>query len=608
MIPKRRAPVPPALLAALLAAVVAAVFSPALDNGFVNWDDDANFLANPDFRGLGWSRLKWMFTTFLLGPYQPVSWLSLGADYVLWGLDPFGYHLTSIILHAANSGIFFVVALALLREIAPPQDSGPSWRIPLAAAFAALVFAVHPLRVESVAWVTERRDVLSGLFCLLSLNCYLRGLGRTSWLRRHAWALAFFAAALLSKAIVMGLPLVLLALDFYPLRRLPLEPARWWQAPARPVWLEKIPYLALAAGAAGIALLGQQRIGAVASWESWGPMPRLCYSLVFYLGKTLWPVRLIPFYEAPLPLSLWSWPYWGCAALAAALTIGSVWAWRRWPAVLVLWLTYGAALAPVAGLIKIGHPYLAAADRYTYLSCLGWALGAGWVLERLLNRDRLLVRAAGLAAAAALLAALGALTVRQIRIWKDSSSLWRAVLAVNPDSAVAHGGLGEALVSEERWEEAVLHLRSQLAGLPAETIDSQSLAAVRAKTLQNLAAARSRRERIKASPARYYNDIAVELASQGRLTEAELGLAKSLQAEPSLALTHTNLGLCLLREGRFAEAERHLRRSIRLDPRGPDAFSALAAVLAAQRRFEEAASARRQALARQSRDARQSSP
>ncbi|MCX5795677.1 MAG: tetratricopeptide repeat protein [Elusimicrobia bacterium] len=565
MPPEPRPPISPALLAALLAALVAAVFSPALNNGFVNWDDTLYIRGNFDFRGLDWGHLRWMFTTLYGGLYQPLYWLSLALDYALWGLDPFGYHLSNLLIHAANAAVFFAVAASLLERIAPPPSptAAPRWPLLAGAAFSALVFALHPLRVESVAWVSERRDVLSAFFYLLSILAYLRGADRASgaggWWRGQGWALLWFAAALLSKALALSLPLVLILLDIYPLRRLPPAPGRWGEPGTRPVWLEKLPFLLLAAAAGSLATRAHGMAGSTPlPLQSWGLMPRACqacYGMVFYLGKTLWPAGLCAFHELPLPLLLRTWPYWACAALVCALTAAAVRAWRRWPAGLLLWVFYGASLAPVIGLVRMTNTTLAAADRWTYLACLGWAVGAGALLERLLRRDRPLVRAAALSLAAALLIVLSALTVRQLRVWKDSISLWSAVLAVYPDSTFARDTLRQALTYKD-------------------------------------------------SPAQRYNNMGADLAGQGRLAEAELAFSQSLRADPNLALTHTNMGLCLLREGRLAEAESRLRRSIRLDPRDPDALAALAAVLAAQGRTEDAAAAKRQALALRSSEVR----
>src|SRR5262245_16908271 len=207
----------------LIALIVWAAFSPVLQNGFVDWDDDANFLENPNYRGLGWHQLSWMFTTFVGGHYQPLSWLTFGMDYLLWGMEPLGYHLTNLILHVANALLCYLLAFRLFSLAYPEAAQISHLKIRLAAAMAALLFAIHPLRVESVAWVTERRDVLSGFFLFLTVFFYLRANSRPESAARSRWmwaAVIVFGLSLLSKATGMTMPLVLLAIDVYPLERL----------------------------------------------------------------------------------------------------------------------------------------------------------------------------------------------------------------------------------------------------------------------------------------------------------------------------------------------------------------------------------------------------
>src|SRR5437870_1038242 len=207
------------LVPVLIALVTFTAFLPTLHNQFVNWDDSKNFLDNPHYRGLAWTHLRWMWTTHL-GHYIPLTWMTLGVDYLLWGLNPFGYHLTSLLLHAANAVVFFFVVHRILT-LALPSPSERGHALAAAAGFAALVFAIHPLRVESVAWVTERRDVLSGLFYLSAILMYLRACERGARGRGWYWlSVAVFVGALLSKSMVVNLPIVLLILDVYPLRRL----------------------------------------------------------------------------------------------------------------------------------------------------------------------------------------------------------------------------------------------------------------------------------------------------------------------------------------------------------------------------------------------------
>src|SRR6266571_3362429 len=243
------------LVPVLIALVTFAAFLPALYNQFVNWDDDDNFLRNPHYRGLAWTHIRWMWTTHL-GHYIPLTWMTFGLDYLLWGMNPVGYHLTSLLLHAANAVVFFFVVHRILTQ-ALPSPSERGYALAVSAGVAALVFAIHPLRVESVAWVTERRDVLSGLFYLVAILLYLRACEGGARGRGWYWlSMAAFVGALLSKSMVVNLPVVLLILDVYPLRRLG-GAVGWWSAPARRVYVEKIPFVLLAAAASAIALWAQ---------------------------------------------------------------------------------------------------------------------------------------------------------------------------------------------------------------------------------------------------------------------------------------------------------------------------------------------------------------
>src|SRR5213596_1562525 len=222
-------------------------FLPTLRNQFVDWDDFKNFLDNPYYRGLAWTQLRWMWTTHL-GHYIPLTWMTFGLDYLLWGMNPLGYHLTNLLLHAANAVVFFFVVRRILT-LALPSPSEHGYALAVSSGVAALVFAIHPLRVESVAWVTERRDVLSGLFYLVAILLYLRACERGARGRGWYWlSVAVFGCALLSKSMVVNLPVVLLILDVYPLRRLG-GALGWWSARARRVYVEKIPFVLLAAAA-----------------------------------------------------------------------------------------------------------------------------------------------------------------------------------------------------------------------------------------------------------------------------------------------------------------------------------------------------------------------
>src|SRR5438132_505855 len=242
---------------AIIVVVTCVTFLPVLENEFVDWDDYFNLVNNPHYRGLGWSQLRWMFTTFHLGPYQPLSWVTLGLDYLIWGMNPVGYHLTNLIFHAANAVFFYFVSRRLLAVAFSISDDQTSWQLEVSAAFTALIFAIHPLRVESVAWATERRDVLSGFFYLWTIYCYLRAVSIPEPRAHWHWvgiAVGMYALSLLSKATSITLPVVLVLLDIFPLRRLPIQPWLWFKPQFRNVLYEKLPFVVLATLFADLAL------------------------------------------------------------------------------------------------------------------------------------------------------------------------------------------------------------------------------------------------------------------------------------------------------------------------------------------------------------------
>src|SRR5207244_2221065 len=360
----------------LVALFTLAAFLAALHTQFVNWDDKDNFLDNPHYRGLGWTHLRWMWTTHL-GHYIPLTWMTLGLDYLLWGMNPVGYHLTSLLLHAANAVVFFFVVRRILTR-ALPSLSEHGYALAVSSGLAALVFAIHPLRVESVAWVTERRDVLSGLFYLVTILVYLRACEGEERGRRWYWlAVATFVLALLSKSMVVNLPVVLLILDVYPLRRLGGS-IGWWSAPARRVYVEKIPFVLLAAAASAIAVMAQSSVHAAVSLAQLSALDRLAvaaYGLSFYLWKTIVPLNLSPLYELRPPVNPGATPFILSYGVILAITAIILALRRRVPGLPAAWLVYVVVLLPVLGIVQSG-PQIAA-DRYTYLAGLGWAILAG---------------------------------------------------------------------------------------------------------------------------------------------------------------------------------------------------------------------------------------
>ena len=578
----------------MVALVTLAVFWPALRNGFLNWDDDANILTNPHYRGLGWANLRWMFTTLRMGPYQPLSWLSLAVDYLFWGMNPLGYHLTNVLLHAANAALFYAVALRFASRGAAPSGISPR----MTAALAALLFALHPLRVESVAWVTERRDVLSGFFYLGAVYAYLRRHAEENP-SGHGWqALCWisFTLALMSKGIVMTLPLVFIVLDVYPLRRLPGGIGQWFKATYRRVWLEKVVYFLPAGIIALTAYVGQRQLGSLFVESAAAHGAKACFGLAFYLWKTVWPVDLCPLYESPVPFDPFAWPFLASAAAVALITMGLVLSRRRWPAGLTAWACYAATLAPVLGLVSFGSQLVA--DRYSYLSCLPWpilaASGFGWAWQRAGAWSRFVL---GLGAALAL-TGLAGLTWRQIGVWRDSQTLWEYTLRQRPRTSLAHTDLGNILAAQGKTAEAAAHYLESLSIRPdlPETHTNLGLLLAGQGRLEEAVAQHREALRIKPDYAEAHNNLGLALAGQGKSAEAVEHYRAALSSKPDLAEAHNNLGNALVGPGRLDDAAAQYREALRINPDYAQAHNNLANVLAAQGQAEFSAAQYREAL------------
>jgi len=452
------------LSAAAVALVTVCAFATVFGNGFVNYDDDRAIVHNPYLEPGTPARFAWMWTTVHLGHYQPLAWLSLAADRAIGGLNPAVFHLDSALWHAAAAALLFLFLLELL-DLRRATASAPSGRALAAAAAGALFWSVHPLRVESVAWATERRDPISAVFLLLAALTYVRGASGDA--RHHARRLAaawgFVLLSLLAKAWGMTFFLVLIALDFYPLRRLPFSTAAVADRRYRRVWAEKIPFVALGFAAAAVAWIAQRaQPDAMAPLAQWGPGSRVlqaAYGLWFYPAKTLWPTALAVVY--PLPPDLRapaSWIAWLAVVVAAVVVVAA--RGRRFPALAVCAVAYAAIVAPVLGFAQSG-PQLVA-DRYAYVSAIPFSALVAGVLLMLPERAWPWAKASSMA----VLAAFGVVTWQQVGVWRDSATLWRHAIESGHDSYVARLDYGQALRSEGRLQEAIAEYRRALALRP----------------------------------------------------------------------------------------------------------------------------------------------
>ena len=554
----------------LLALVTIATYWQVTGHDFISYDDLEYVTGNPHVQhGLTPESLVWAFGTTHTANWHPLTWLSHLLDIQLYGMNPRGHHVSGLLLHVANAVLLFVVFRRMTRTLWP-------------SAFVAAFFALHPLHVESVAWVAERKDVLSALFWMLGLWSYARYVERPG-LKRYLVLVAIFLLGLLSKPMIVTLPFVLLLLDYWPLNRLRAE-----LASGRQLVLEKVPLFALAAIASVMTFLAQHAGGAVRSLDV-HPIPariaNALLSYVFYLGKMIWPIDLAVFY--PYPRSFSWWQILGAGHLLALLSLLAVRASRRAPYVIVGWLWYLGTLVPVIGLVQVGAQ--ARADRYTYLPLVGISLVLAWGAPALVARWR--YRSVGLAvAASAVLVALAVTSAMQVRHWADSERLFEHALRVTRDNDIAHYNLGIGLASQGRTFEAIDHFRAAIRIDPRFADAHNNLGNALEHQGRTAKAIRHYREALRIDPAMasaHYN-LGLALAREGDTNTAMAHFNEALRIRPAYAQAHNNLGIVLIDLGRTVEAMVHFTEALRIDPDSATAHYNLGVVLASQGKHHQA--------------------
>ena len=549
----------PAFLCLLLVTATLAVYWPATRCDFINYDDPDYFTANPHvLSGLNGANVLWAFTTGFASNWHPLTWLSLMLDAQISGKNPFLPHLTNLIFHALDAALLFL----LLRKL-----TGALWRSALVAA----MFALHPLHVESVAWVSERKDVLSTFFALLALLSYAR-YAKENHRRSFGFALVFFALSLMAKPMLVTMPFVLLLLDWWPLGRLSWSGDK---SNLKRLFLEKIPFIVLSVISSVITFFVQQKGGAVSTLTGFSLSERIENAFVAYaqyLYKTIWPARLANPYPHPgywdLSLVIFSILLVFCLSVLAFLSA------RRFPYVFTGWFWFVGTLVPVIGLVQVGIQSMA--DRYTYFPLIGVFIVFTWGAAEFCVKWRM-PRPAVVFLAAIILFAAGVQTRSQIAYWQNSGTLFRHALTVTQNNYIAWNDLGTYLSSQRQVLEAMDCFQKSLEINPGNADTLYNLGNVFTKLGNMDEAISNYRHTLEIDPNRAdaLANLGFALAAKKQFDEAISCFEQALRLNPDFADAHNNFATVLFIKHQFAEAAQHYREAIRLSPDDPQLYANL---------------------------------
>ena len=557
-----------AWIALALVGVAIAAYLPVVHNDFVYYDDPKYVTENAVvLRGLTLPGIRWAFTTGTDANWFPLTWMTHMLDVQLYGAHAGGHHVTNLMLHVISTLLLFGV---LYRMTGAMGRSG----------FVAGLFALHPLHVESVAWVAERKDVLSTLFWMLTLWAYVWYV-RKPQLKRMLLVLLMFALGLMSKPMLVTLPFVLLLLDAWPLNRLS-------ERSIRQLIVEKLPMFALAIASSIVTFIVQRKGGAVGGLEAYPLVLRIGNALVSYvgyIGRMFWPARLAAFY--PYPESLSTGAALGAAVILAAITFLAIRNARSRPYLIVGWLWYLGTLVPVIGLIQVGNQ--AMADRYTYVPLIGLFIIIAWGAYDLLAKwtlRRIVLPITG----ALVLASCAIIAHAQVQHWKSSSALWTHALDVTDDNYVANNNLGLALAGQGKIDEAIEHYNEALRLRPNYATARTNLGAALAKQGKSADAISNYTQVLKTKPElpEAHVDLGAALVAQGKVDDAIAQYNEALRLKPDYAEAHANLGLALASQGKVDEAISHYRQALRLKPGFVEVYNNLGYVLATRGQWDDA--------------------
>lgn len=569
-----------AVLLLILATTI--TYFPVKDSEFIDLDDDVYVTDNPWIQqGLNLQSISWAMTSLREGVWNPMTWISFMLDYQLFGLNPAGYHLTNLVLHLGSVLLLLGVLYRMTERFWP-------------SLLVAALFALHPLNVESVAWVTERKNVLSTLFWMLSLWAYLEYLRKPVW-QHYVGIMGFLILGLMSKQMLVTLPCALLLLDYWPLRRLG-DNGKEFRVRLPHLVLEKVPLFAAVLGAGLLTLIAAHTDDALPSLERLSLGVRLAnapLSYALYLKKMVWPMDLAVFYPhpgstlSPLAVAL-------AILVLAGISLG-VWWGRKSRYLVVGWLWYLGTLVPAAGLIQVGGQSMA--DRHTYIPAIGIFIMLIWGVAESAQAMRL--RTAWLATASlGLIISMMVLTRQQLGHWKDSITLFEHTVAVTEGNYLVHNNLGTALLERGNVDAAIENFSRVLEIRPHSDRGLYNMAlALRAQgKIEESAHYLARALQSNPSMAEAYNNLGIILIAQKRLEDAITLFKEALEIAPRMEQAHNNLGTALISQGRVDEALVHFLKAVELNPYKAKAYNNLGAVMDLQGRSEEALSYYQRAL------------
>lgn len=570
----------PAIICGLLAAIVWIVFGQTLWHDFVNYDDPDYVYENPEIRnGLSIEGVGWAFTHVVSANWHPLTIISHMVDCQLYGVEPWGHHLTNVLLHAVAAALLFLALWKLTRSCWP-------------SAFVAAVFAIHPLHVESVAWVAERKDILSGVFFALTLLAYERYVrSPQASAARYATALLFFALGLMCKPTLVTLPFVLLLLDYWPLRRVALRastlkrrgelqdrrrndqgtnPSSGAVLPSKSIrylLAEKAPFFVLSIASCMITLLAQERAVIALRQLSIGDrLANAVMSYVLYVARMFWPGGLATTYT--YPLGGWNINQVILACLVLLIMSAAFFVWRfRFPFLLVGWLWFLGMLVPMIGIVQVGMQ--ARANRYTYLSQIGLYLLVTWGAMELFARWRR-GREVSIVAAVLIVSGLMVHAYAETSFWRDSITMWNHALANTTNNYNAHTQLADALMKKGQVDEAIVHLREalRLSDFPTAHYNLGYALASKSNWAEAIPSFQAA-IRVRPNYPQAHSNLAVSLSKVGKTDESLFEFGEALRLDYHYRDAHRNLAVLLLELGRRDDAVAHFREALRLNPDDP---------------------------------------